>query len=323
MILFVDTATNQFVSDSLHKVPLDSVSFKRGDAASIELRFVEGTSVVPLESGASIVFGCKESGKYDGDFLVFTDEYTSVGDAYLIAPSFNTEALDDALNSNGDDSDDLPSISTMLEVSWSEDGGASWQSTDTITATINNDLYKGVEGTPLELASPDEWLAERVIPFSPDLVGLTGGGSTKLDGIPTVGVEVGRIQALLNGDKLMLYQLLSGTESEVPPLTVRPDDYNFSTNAKYWALLALEGSALYATDVATKFLNVRSVDYAAYVSSDFLTTDRYFQFPEADGQFVVADGSPYASDGAAASGGIAVGEIYFNSTSGRFKTRMA
>lgn len=320
MLLYIDKDSNQFVSDPLHKVPVDSVGFKRGDAANIELRFIQGGSGVPLASGASIAFGIKPSGAYDGDFLVFADEYTSIGDsAYLIAPSFNTAALDDELNKDGNDANDVASLSAMLEISWSEDAGTTWQSTDTIVAAIANDVIRLDEGTPLELDGPEDWLAANGIVYDPAMTALTG-GSNALDGVPTVDADAGRLQAVKQAEKVGLYRLETGTASEFSPITIRPDDYAASTNEKYWRLADWEINTLRSLEnVITAFLFVKSVDDSAIVSSDFLTTDRYFQFPDADGTLAVGDS--YASDAAAATGGLSVGDLYFNTTSNRFRIR--
>ncbi|WP_035606182.1 hypothetical protein [Haloferula sp. BvORR071] len=173
MKLFLDLDSNQFVSDPLFKAPVDAVSFKRGDAANLELAFVKGNAVTGLASGATIAFGIKESGKFDGDFLVFADDFTSLSNSYYIAPSFNTEALNDALNNDGDDSNDVASLAAMLEITWSEQSGI-YQSSRTITANILNDVIKGSEGTPLELPDADDWLGVRAVLFS-EAQSLTSG----------------------------------------------------------------------------------------------------------------------------------------------------
>ena len=115
MQFYVDRETGQFVSDPLFKAPVDSYGFKRGDAANINLKFVQGNTVVALASGAQISFGIKESGKYDGGFLVFTNAYADLSGSYSIAPNFNTEALNAALLQDGNDSNDVASLNAMLQ----------------------------------------------------------------------------------------------------------------------------------------------------------------------------------------------------------------
>ncbi len=159
MRLFIDTDSNSFITDAGFKAPVSGVSFKRGDASQVQLSFVSGNSSLSATNDKQIIFGIKEAGKYDGTFLVSTDDFTTSGTSYILNPSFNTEELNDLLNSgDADDSNDVGSVSTMLEITWSNDDGETWYSTNTITATIENDVIKGNEGTPLESPTPLEWL---------------------------------------------------------------------------------------------------------------------------------------------------------------------
>lgn len=73
------------------------------------------------------------------------------------------------------------------------------------------------------------------IAFKPAIVGYTGGGSTKLDGIVTTSLSVNRIVAFIEAtDGLRLYALVAGTDAEASPNVIRPDDYHATTNAKVW-----------------------------------------------------------------------------------------
>ena len=68
----------------------------------------------------------------------------------------------------------------------------------------------------------------------PDITGLTGGGTTNLDGIPTTGLAVGTIIIVYDGSESRIYRLTAGTDVENPPAVIRPDDFNATTNAKVW-----------------------------------------------------------------------------------------
>jgi len=50
----------------------------------------------------------------------------------------------------------------------------------------------------------------------PDITGLTGGGSTNLDGIPTIGLSVGTIVLVYDQSSgiARIYRLFSGTDAE-------------------------------------------------------------------------------------------------------------
>jgi hypothetical protein len=72
------------------------------------------------------------------------------------------------------------------------------------------------------------------------LVGLTGGGATKLDGLVTVdGTYQARamIEVVETGPLVLTYRLRAGTDAQNVPWIVRPADYNGSTNAFVWELL--------------------------------------------------------------------------------------
>ncbi len=57
------------------------------------------------------------------------------------------------------------SITAFGELSWSADG-TNWESSNTLGITIENDIYKGTEGTPVGLPTPDAWLeARRPVPL--------------------------------------------------------------------------------------------------------------------------------------------------------------
>jgi hypothetical protein len=75
-----------------------------------------------------------------------------------------------------------------------------------------------------------------------DRTGLTGGGSSNLDGVVTVGQGVGQLwNVVVGGDKVYHYQLQAGTSSENSPFVIRPDDYASSTNEKIFVLLGIYG----------------------------------------------------------------------------------
>ena len=68
----------------------------------------------------------------------------------------------------------------------------------------------------------------------PDIVGLTGGGATKLDGIPTTGLAVGTILIIYDGSETRIYRLTAGTDAENLPTIIQPDDFADPENAKVW-----------------------------------------------------------------------------------------
>jgi len=74
----------------------------------------------------------------------------------------------------------------------------------------------------------------------PDIVGLTGGGNTKLDGVATTGLAVGTIVLVYDesSGETRIYRLsdTTGAVSDSIPIVIVPDDYNATTNHKVWKL---------------------------------------------------------------------------------------
>jgi len=107
-------------------------------------------------------------------------------------------------------------------------------STTEIVLRVANDVVKGGEGVPTT-ANPSYPAPALVLSLNSQITTLTGGGTDALDGIVTVGLSVPRIAVLcLPGGPIMIYVLEAGTAAESSPATIRPDDYNGSTNAKVW-----------------------------------------------------------------------------------------
>jgi hypothetical protein len=71
--------------------------------------------------------------------------------------------------------------------------------------------------------------------FRSGITALTGGGSSALDGVVTVGVAAGYLIAFeISGQGVKHYRLRAGTTAEASPGIIRPDDYAGGTNEKYW-----------------------------------------------------------------------------------------
>lgn len=73
-----------------------------------------------------------------------------------------------------------------------------------------------------------------------EISALTGGGAGKLDGIPTVDLDVTTTYGgVVVGGSIYFYQLQAGTTAESSPTVIRPDDYEGGTNEKIWVLLGI------------------------------------------------------------------------------------
>lgn len=88
----------------------------------------------------------------------------------------------------------------------------------------------GVSSTPVSTPSVNIFRVE------PSITALTGSTSSCLDYIPTASgtYPVGICIFLVISGIPHIYQLVAGTADENNPSVIRPDDYNASSNAKYW-----------------------------------------------------------------------------------------
>jgi hypothetical protein len=181
MQLYINTVNNGFITDPLFKSPLTDLSFKRGDSATINIAFVSETGVLSAVSGKTLKFGIKQFGDYDGNYLVFSNEYTTSGTNYVLKPSFNTTNLNNLL------SGDTPSVAGMLEVTWIDTTDEF--STNTLPVTINNDVNKFDNNPVVDIPDPVTWLGQNIIGLntSPlDVVITQTDFSSYFDSIPYV-----------------------------------------------------------------------------------------------------------------------------------------
>lgn len=165
MNLYVDLDSLQLRTSGTDARNVRILNMKRGDALPLEVRFYEGGSQVRLDATTAITFVLKEEGKYDGDALVLENSFSAspVGSPdsdphYTATPSLNTTALNDLFLINNDPSDDPVSLDLMGEISWLATGDTGPTTIKTFTARVENDIYRGTEGTPLEAATPSSFL---------------------------------------------------------------------------------------------------------------------------------------------------------------------
>ena len=168
MKLYVDLDTLQLIEFPGFRNPVSSLRFKRGDAATLDVTFLTGgntPTVIGDPESLQLVFGAKMLGRYDLGYLVFANDWTMPyeGDAslvYVCHPSFNTTALDAAMHVGEGSGLELAEVTLMGELTW-VDGGVGPTSTSTINVTVENDVNRGTEGTPVTLQSPDDWIESR------------------------------------------------------------------------------------------------------------------------------------------------------------------
>ncbi len=243
MILRVKTPENVLVTgpDSLGQVgtEFNPLALVRG-LEPIQLQFVQTVDGVetPYRQAADtvITLGFKVRGVFEGDWLISaTDiDFTRPGadDGFYTAnlDCDTTEARTLLLTPDGNTANDVASAAIAGELSWLVATDSIRQRTRTIYATLLNTYTQGDEGDPTG-ANP-----ARNAFFSPTIVNYTGGGSTKLDGIPTLTLEVPQLVFFIHGttNDLQAYKLVNGTSFESVPQIIHPDDYDGTLNTKIW-----------------------------------------------------------------------------------------
>jgi len=149
MKIFINQDSKKFVSSQKFNAVVNRFDFKRGDTAKVELAYVQDNELIQLAGAYTIVFGIKEAGKYDGDYVVYDAVfvYNATTGFYEAEPNFNTTELNDLLNAvDGDSTNDIPFVDCLFEITATDDNGIS--SSATSTARVFHDVNKGNEGIP-------------------------------------------------------------------------------------------------------------------------------------------------------------------------------
>lgn len=187
-----------------------------------------GSIIDPFGSGASFLFAAKPTNDFHANPLTSADTATrntdSNGVYYTLSPSFSTTAIDTALGVS-DNPDSTVSVITNAQFKITYGGNVS--ATQVFNLVITNDAARVGDVTPVN--NPP--LSGNLILWLPAITGLTGGGSSKLDGVTTTTTTVGAVVAILIGGTLGFWQLQTGTATGSD---VAPADYNSSTNNKKW-----------------------------------------------------------------------------------------
>ncbi len=220
MNLYIDLDRSQLVAGPSNSGPVTSLSFKRGDAAALQVTFQQlGTSgyvPVVLPAGTSFKLGLKVPGQYDSAFVVYCDAWTAPagdGTAYALQPSFNTTALNALLDPAGGGSGGtgLAQVSLMGEIAWIDPSGRE-TSTKTFTVVVSNDVIKDDEGVPADATPPYPAPAALFTRALAGTVALAAGQSDYAVDLTSLGLSAPPRGALLS---------LAAPSSAVPAFGIR------------------------------------------------------------------------------------------------------
>ena len=243
---FYVNLTNGAVTLSLYDTTHQTSGWitKRGGRESLEVQFHRDKVAELLPGGTAILFGCKPYQQFDGSYLTSAAAFTAPGDVsgfYTATLPTNTDPINTALGSpDGTTEDDVPSIAqTTSEIQWWLAGPTNPPTKSlTFSVRIDNTPNNGDETDP-EATTP--YPAPAAVPrFLSAITQRTGGTGASLDAVATAALPVGILLSFVEvaTGKLVFFELASGAAAGGDANQVAPLDYDATTNAKHFALVA-------------------------------------------------------------------------------------
>ncbi len=222
--------------------PDQAAAIERSRAERIQLALTDDFSDATLGEDASLKFTLKEKGKRrSAPLLTITltaDDLHENSKTYRQIFDAITAGVN-ALLGVDTEGNTITSKPTEGQFSYRESDDDEWQDGDIFDVTLTLAVRDEEDNTPVREDTPEDWLNARAIRYLPSVVGLTGGGNTKLDGLATLLLSAGNAIALMDDDAgsvVRIYELVAGTDEEDSPNVIRPDDYDEDTNAQVWML---------------------------------------------------------------------------------------
>jgi hypothetical protein len=153
-MLYFDLDLRKLVERPGYPSPLKGVSHKRGDGEKMELMFFRGATVAEIGTPTEMVYVVKESFEDDPPapslVLANTGDWTFADGVWSAQLGGDAAAILAFL-------DGATSKAAFAEFTFTDENGGPTTS-QTLTATLSNDLWNGTEGTPLSLPTPLQWL---------------------------------------------------------------------------------------------------------------------------------------------------------------------
>jgi len=183
---------------------------------------------------------------------VFQDSWGLITNGWSGTLSLATRELLDLLGTSA-------TLSTTLEFELTDSGGYRRTYCQVPCLIYNEliDLNPSATVASGEVALSTTAALDSYVQNRTAITGLTGGTSAKLDSIVTVSKGPGWLVCIAHSSSgaELIYRLEAGTTAEAAPWTIRPDDYNASTNAKVWNLkhAAKDGAPCLWNATSSKF----------------------------------------------------------------------
>jgi hypothetical protein len=225
--------------------PAEALLLPLSDTPTLRLRVFdpwETNEAVILESGTVLTAALKPWNNHNGDPLaaITDDDWDKPA---TLTDNTQTDLTDDpggfytgTLSLAGDDLAALlpagtDSLYCHLQIQTSLAGVV--QSSQWIPVLIQSDVVRTTDGTVVTSSQPVP--SGRL--YYKNISSLIGGGSTALNGIPTVGKSKLLVDFVLSNVIKTAYLVAGTATQDLDNGVVLPLDYNASTNAQYWLLL--------------------------------------------------------------------------------------
>lgn len=215
-------------------MPTSRILRFRGDSASLVLNATDPVTGAPfnLTAMTGLIFTAKNS-PADADVAAVFQKSLSAGITVLLDVATVVVTYLDT--------DSLAGRATTLFCDLqAQDASGNVTTVWDGTITFKADVTRGVSpAVPIYTLQP----VAANFTILADVIGLTGGGATKLDGqVTKTGsntiIATGTVILLTYGRVAQWWQLVAGTDAEAPGSgVIRPDDYDGSTNARVWIQL--------------------------------------------------------------------------------------
>ena len=149
MTLYFDLDSALLVSSPGTRDVVTSLNFKRGDSCTLSIQFVSSGVVQELDSGATGKLGVKAAGDYAGDYIAAAPTWIKTGTLTDTVYSFSINLATDEINALLSGS--IPLVAAIAELEFIV--GSIRTSSQTIPVTIYNDVIKGTESGPTDVAT--------------------------------------------------------------------------------------------------------------------------------------------------------------------------
>jgi len=233
MDIWIDLNTKAVEFGSIGSTEQQKVKIRQTE--DIRLKFHRGGVAELISASDALFIGLKQT-KASSVTLASETSWTHPGAVtgyYTCSLNLNTTQITDDIFEVTGAADELE---VFVEITRTPSGGTV-RRYDDATIKLVQSTFNGDEGTPsdADLAASLIWLAANGILRMKDVTGLTGGGSTNLDGI-TSPSALGSYIALDISNDLQFWELISSTAATDTALgLVRHASYATTTFERVWS----------------------------------------------------------------------------------------